>query len=77
MKPSGLRRLHIYEYPLSELSLANQFRESPCALEILYYLRKMLTLRPRSLVVATCILYGVTLSPIGSAQQTPQKKSQQ
>jgi membrane-bound lytic murein transglycosylase MltF len=25
-------------------------------------------------VVVTCILYGVTLSPIGSGQQTPQKK---
>jgi membrane-bound lytic murein transglycosylase MltF len=34
----------------------------------------MLTFRLRSLMVATCIFYGVTLSPIGSAQQTPQKK---
>jgi hypothetical protein len=40
----------------------------------IYYLRKMLTSWLRSLVVVTCILYGVTLSPIGSEQQTLQKK---
>jgi hypothetical protein len=34
----------------------------------------MLNFRLRSLVVAAYILYGVTLSPIGFAQQSPQKK---
>jgi hypothetical protein len=55
MKPSGLRRFHIYEYLVSGRvlaflgNLANQFRESPCALQIVYYLRKMLTFCLRSL----------------------------
>jgi membrane-bound lytic murein transglycosylase MltF len=43
------------------------------ALEIVYYLRKMLTFRLRSPVVATCILHAVTLSPIGSAQLQKKK----
>jgi hypothetical protein len=80
---TGVEGRHTYETPIAHLRIsrlsktscsANQFRESPCALEIVYYLREMLTLRLCSLVVATCILYDVTLSPIGSAQQTPQRK---